>query len=353
MKINSDHFGVQDFGKDDLQSRSRYADVRKAMFHNAYYLTWGTVGEPPLPTYEVTLNRVLRGVLPFAFPWLFKQAARRAVSSKAALRWGSDGLGFRRLLHPNGVCLFGKWIIDTENPYSGHFHEGTEALIVGRYSTCCTETRRGFTRSLSLVGKIYPTTDTEHSEPLETADFITQQDLGGERSEYINDAILLNAPNVTPWRRGWGLPILLISGLVFRVVNREPAIRQLHTVAELGKAESEPTRAPQFMRLSVVPEQVRIHGEQLDFRDEVLAQIYDRGSDEATGRKLTFNIEVTDEGNRRGVLVQRRTFQNWRKIGRIEFTEGVASYNADFVLHFNHPRWRANTNDAATATEIR
>jgi len=156
-------------------------------------------------------------------------------------RWGSDGLGFRRLLHPNGVCLFGKWIVDTENPYSGYFREGTEALIVGRYSTCCTETRRSFTRSLSLVGKIYPTTDAQHSEPLETGDFITQQDLGGERSEYINDAILLNAPNVTPWRRGWGLPILLISGLVFKAVNREPAIRQLHTVAELGKAEDEPT----------------------------------------------------------------------------------------------------------------
>ncbi len=351
MRFDSKHFGDQGFSRDDLQSRSRYAEVKAAMFHNTYYLNWGEEGEPPLPTYEVTLGRILRGILPGAMPWLFKHAAARTVESHAALRWGKDRLGYRRLLHPNGICLFGRWIIDSDNPYTGHFRNGTEALIVGRYSTCCTETRRGFTRSLSLVGKLYPTVDEHHPQPLETGDFITQQDLGGDFDDYINDAQLLNAPDVTPWRRGWGFPILLISGLVFKLLNREPAIRQLHTIAELGKPGPEQTCAPEFMRLRVSEEQPRIAGQQLDFRDEILAQLYDRGSSVATGRKLTFIIEVTDEGTKRGMLVQRRTFSSWRKIGRIEFTEAVASYNADFVLHFNHPIWRTDKNDPATAVK--
>ncbi len=58
-------------------------------------------------------------------------------------------------------------------------------------------------------------------------------------------------------------------GLAFRLVNCEPAIRQLQTVAELG--EDEPTSAPQFMRLSVVPAQPRIACERLGFRNEVRA----------------------------------------------------------------------------------
>jgi hypothetical protein len=140
---------------------------------------------------------------------------------------------------------------------------------VGRYSTCCTNTRRGQTRSLALVGELYPATDSDHPQPLRTASFITQQDIAGENTEYINDVELRNAPDVHAWRRGLGLPILLVTGLVFQGVDREPAERQLYQIAELGKAAGEPTRAPRYMRLRVVPEQPRIEGDRLDFRDEV------------------------------------------------------------------------------------
>lgn len=353
MKFDSSYVGEQGFGPDDLQTKSRYAEVKAAMFANAYYLRWQGEGESPLPVYGVTLGRVVKGILPWAGPWLFRQATARAVRSRAALRWGNDRKGFRRLLHPNGICLFGKWIIDQDNPYSGHFQKGTEALIVGRYSTCCAETRQGFMRSLALVGKIYPTTDEQHAEPLATGDFITQEDLGGERTKCINDAELLNAPNVSLWRRGWGAPILFLSGLVFKFSNREPSMRQVHTVAELGKPRGEPTRSPQFMRLRVVAEQPRIEKELLDFRDEILAHLYEPGATERAGRKLVFTIEVTDKGTSHGMLRQRRTFQDWKLIGRIEFTEAVASYNGDFVLGFNHPAWRTDVNDPKTEVPIR
>ena len=42
---------------------------------------------------------------------------------------------------------------------------------------------RGHVRSLALVGKLFPTTDPDHPTPLRTANFITQEDIGGARSD--------------------------------------------------------------------------------------------------------------------------------------------------------------------------
>lgn len=341
--------GSQEFTRADLgYSGSRYADVREAIFRNPYYKVWGGPSEPDLPIYNVTLMNTLRGILPFGQRWRFKQAAQRALDSHADLRWGRDNSGFRRILHPNGVCLFGRWIIDTPSQYSGYFRHQSEALIIGRFSTCCTTTKRKHNRSLSMVGKLYPTSDSNHQESLRTANFITQDDIGGRRTEYVNDVELRNAPDTTPLRRGWALPTLLVTGLVFMRVDREPTIRQLYPIAELGKPANEKTRAPNFMRLTVDSRQPRADGETSDFRDEILAHIYDRG-DPAPKRKLTFTIEVTDEARTSGKIFSKRTFPSgWNSIGRIEFHEAVASYNGDFVIHFNHPPWRTDRNDPAT-----
>lgn len=331
---------------------SRFSEVREALWANPYPSVWGRDGKSPLPIYKVTLSSVLRGILPFGKPYLFRQATERAVDSHADLRWGSDGKGFRRLLHPNGVCLTGRWEINEETEYSGYFRKGSQALVVGRYSTCCTETRRGHTRSLALVGKLFPTTDADHGQPLRTASFITQQDIAGDHTNYINDAELRNAPDVRAWRRGSGVPILLITGALFQRVDKEPSHRQLYQIAELGKPDSEPTHSPKFMRLLVAPEQLRIEGEALDFRDEIMAQIFDKG-DALPKRTLTFCIEVTDEGSTRGTAVfQQRTFSNWRRIGRLIFDNAVVSYNGDFVIHFNHPTWRSDRNNPSTATRV-
>lgn len=338
--------------EDRAYSGSRFSEVREALFANPYQKVWGGAGEPPLPVYEVTLGSVLRGLLPFGRPYLFRQVSERSVDSNADLRWGTNGNGYRRLLHPNSVCLTGRWEITEDTGFSGYFRKGSQALLVGRYSTCCTETRRGHTRSLALVGKLFPTTDPNHAEPLRTASFFTQQDLGGDHCDAINDAELRNAPDTRSWRRGGGVPILLISGAVFLRVDKEPTVRQLYSIAELGKPENEPTQAPAFMRLLVAPDQPRIEGTELDFRDEILAQIFDKG-DPAPKRSLTFHIEVTDEGSTYGTPVfQRRTFKNWRRIGRLIFDNAVASYNGDFVIHFNHPTWRKDRNDPATATRV-
>jgi hypothetical protein len=345
------YFGAESTTDEDrTYEGARFSEVRDALFANPYQRVWGGSSEAALPIYEVTLSNVLRGILPLGKRYLFRQATERAVDSHADLRWGPDGKGFRRLLHPNGVCLTGRWEITEETGYSGYFRKGSQALVVGRYSTCCTETRRGYTRSLALVGKLFPATDENHPKPLRTASFITQQDIAGDHTDYINDAVLLNAPDVHAWRRGTGTPILLITGALFQRVDKEPSQRQMYQIAELGKSQSEPTRSPEFMRLMVAPEQPRIEGRRLDFRDEVMSQIFDKG-DAKPRRTLAFQIEVTDEGSTRGTPIsQRRAFNHWRYIGRLTFDNAVISYNGDFVIHFNHPTWRDNRNDPLTAT---
>jgi hypothetical protein len=100
---------------------------------------------------------VLQGILFFGRRYLFRQAAERAVDSHADLRWGPIGKGFRRLIHPNGIFLTGLWEITEDTDYSGYFRKNSQALVAGRYSTCCSETNRGQVRSLALVGKLFPT----------------------------------------------------------------------------------------------------------------------------------------------------------------------------------------------------
>ena len=150
-------FGIEGTTDEDRAYRgSRFSEVCEALFANPYQRTWGAEGEPPLPVHPVTLSSLLYGILPFGPPYVFRQATERAVDSAADLRWGPDRKGFRRLVHPNGICLTGLWQITEDTGYSGYFRNGSRALIVGRYSTCCRETRRGHVRSLSLVGKLFP-----------------------------------------------------------------------------------------------------------------------------------------------------------------------------------------------------
>jgi hypothetical protein len=282
----------------------------------------------------------------------FSRASERTLDSGADLRWGTDGKGFPRLLHPNGVCLTGRWSITEPTPYSGYFGQGREALVVARYSSGAGGMRRGRVRSLALVGKLFPTLDPDHPTPLRTANFITQQDIGGARSESINEADLFNAPDVTVFRRGPAGALLVKVAVVFRRVDQEPSIRQLYPIAELGKPAGDPTRAPRFMRLRVVAGQPVIPGADLDVRDEVMAQIFDPG-DPVPKRTLTFAIEVTDDGETSGTPFRiRRTFTGWRRVGSLVFDNAVISYNGDFVIHFAHPTWRRDHNDPSTATRV-
>ena len=345
--------GSEQFTDEDREySGSRFRDVVDALFANPYQHVWGREGEPPLPNQEQTIRSVFGGLLSHGRPPRFERASERTLDSGADLRWGPDRKGFTRFLHPNGVCLVGRWEITEDTPYSGYFTRGSTALVVARYSSGAGGNRRGRIRSLALVGKLFPTVDPDHQVPLRTADFITQEDIGGARSESINAAELRNAPDVTVFRRGPAGTLLIKVAAVFRRVDQQPTIRQLYPIAELGKPAGTPTRAPEFMRLLVATGQPVIAGPDLDVRDEVMAQIFDRG-DPVPKRTLTFTIDVTDEGRTSGTPFRvRRTFRNWRRIGRLVFDNAVVSYNGDAVIHFSHTTWRENRNDPATATRV-
>src|SRR5258707_15601533 len=130
--------------------------------------------------------------------------------------------------------------------------------------------------------------------------------------------------------------MLQLVGWTYVRVDKQPPIGQLYPIAELGKPADQPTRAPEFMRLLVAPDQPIVAGADLDFRDEVMGHIFDRG-DPAPKRTLRFNVEVTDEGVTSGSAArERRTFRNWRSIGTLTFDNAVVSYNGDSVIHFSH-----------------
>ena len=69
MNVDPQYYGPEDVTLDDeAYQGSTYAEVRRAIFANAYYRTWGTPGDPPLPVYATSLRRALSGVLPFGGP---------------------------------------------------------------------------------------------------------------------------------------------------------------------------------------------------------------------------------------------------------------------------------------------
>jgi hypothetical protein len=341
-------FGEQELtGEDSGYHGSRFRDVKAAIFANPYQKVWGAAGEPPLPIYRVTNRNVYSGALPGGRPPQFKLASIRTLDSEADLRWGEDGRGFRRLVRPHAVCVTGVWEVTGDNPCSGYFRKGSRGLVIARISQAVTVTLAGTRRSYGLVLKLYPTMDENHEQLLQPANIILADDLGGSTAAHLTDVQLTNAPQVTGWNRGTQLPVLLLEGLVFTLIDSKPSIRQVYTIAELGKAPGEETRAPAFLRLKASAGQPRIEEE--DVRDEVLSHIFDRGNP-TPQRTLSFDIAVSDAGRRLdlGVFV-RQTVKEWRTIGKVTFDNGVASYNGDFVIHFHHPGWRRDPNDPKTA----
>jgi hypothetical protein len=340
--------GPQEMTDEDRAYRgSRYSEVRKALLSNPY--RDGAFGQAPgpLPMFRSTIGNAWKGA--FGGPNKLKQASARSLDSKADLRWGPDGKGYRRILAPNGICVFGSWEITADTPYSGYFKKGARGLTIGRFSSDGNETQRGQRRSLSLGMKIYPTIDPEHPTPLVPASVIAQEDLGGMHTDFLNDADLRNEPNVTSYRRGIYVLILLHAGLIFQGLDKVADRRQLHEVAELGRPPEEPTRTPRHMLLKMAAGQRRIDGDRLDFRDEIYGHLFRPGETQPSGA-MEFDISVSNTGRRSGFPgFQRVTVTDWQRIGRLRFTEAVASYNADHVIQFHHPGWRDDANDPSTA----
>jgi hypothetical protein len=212
-------------------------------------------------------------------------------------------------------------------------------------------TLRGIRRSYGIALKLYPTADEGHEQPLETANVLLSDDLGGSTATRITEVELTNAPHITGLNRGTQIPILLKEGMAFIVVDRQSMMRQIYPIAELGKPVGEPTHSPDYMRLKVSAGHSIVDED--DVRNEILAHLFDKGNP-VPQRTLNFDIAVSDTGKSSGFVFfpkgHRQIITDWRTIGKITLNNGVASYNGDFVIHFRHPTWRDDKNDPNTAT---
>jgi hypothetical protein len=250
-------------------------------------------------------------------------AARRTLSDRRdILPW------FRKLVHPNGICFAGVWHITEDNPYSGAFRPGTEALIIARASTALTATRRGQWRAFGFAGKIFPTLDP--MERVRTANFFTIEDLGGTLRDYYLDAENTNdIIVVTPTPEAAAhAAVGALAAKDFAIADgtidpTRPLIRQLYPIAEAAETDPAAVRAPTWLMITGADEVPRVVAD--DFRDELRLEHYPDG--------LRFDIYVSDWGTRIGPKV-------WQRIGQIEVFEYALSDGCDHRLHFAHPPWR-------------
>jgi hypothetical protein len=287
---------------DDGYAGSTFEDIWNQVTSDVYQT---------LPQKSVTLG---------SFGWF---QSRLRSDAKRTLNSRKDILPrFKKLLHPNGICLAGKWSIDQSTPFTGYFAQGSEALIVARASVALSETTQGNFRGFGLAGKLIPTSVRNHTDKLKTANFFTVDDLGGTKTANFTDALLLNRPKLSTSGRGTYVKAIGAAvGLLFNLMDSNPNERQLYEISELGLANPAKAVTPRFMRLVGDKTNVKI-ASQADFRNELMLKNYEGN--------LKFSIELSSDG------------KAWKRVGTMEFTDDAASDSCDHRLHFHHPKNRSD-----------
>jgi hypothetical protein len=233
---------------------------------------------------------------------------------------------FDKLAHPNGVCLSGIWKIDTSNPYSGYFKNGSESLVIARASTAMSETKRGETRAFGMAVKLFGTLEREEILEHSSANIFVIDDLGGTDAEYYTDVSLTNEPDVSFTSSvfsafAYGLKV----ASAFSDADEHSGIRQLYEISYLGENNNSSIITPKWIKIEAEQNQTAFGVN--DFREEFIL-----GSE----KKLVFTISVASE--------EREGVKQFQKIGTITFDTSVVSTTCDHRLHFHHPLWRDDLN---------
>jgi hypothetical protein len=278
-----------------------------------YQDVWDQIESDPytsLPQNKISLSGIFN-----------KVKTKIKTMAKRTIRDHSDILPyFEKLAHPNGVCLSGTWTISEDNPYSGYFKKGSEALIIARASTAMSETTVGNYRGFGMGGKLFPTNDPFHQTELKTANFFVIDDLGGTKARHYTDVELTNEPEVSKTSaifRHLYYGIKVASA--FSKADKNPGMRQVYQISHLGEKDPKTVITPRYMKIRAAKGQAV---DEKDFRNELSISHYRNG--------LKFEILVGPDK------------KNWDNIGTIEFTDSVASKSCDHRLHFNHPKWKHN-----------
>lgn len=255
---------------------------------------------------------------------------------------------FRRLVHPNGICLAGEWIIDKPDSHSGLFKAGSRFPIIVRFSPSGDRVRveKGEFNSFGFVGKVFPAEDRR--TPVRTANFFTQTDLGrfeSPKSKVLHSGLAMsNAPGVTALNQGPDGLGFAIMGSTFNRVDVQPTQRQLYPLAEAHRS-GEPTHTPLYMKVALSPSlDTPDDGAGQDMRLEIRSHLQSKGP-------LVYEITLSDDGKVIGPAFLQRSFIHWdaAPIGRIVLTEAVLSAACDEQIHFQHPAWRERVDDPASS----
>lgn len=222
-----------------------------------------------------------------------------------------------KLLHPNGVCVSGKWTMTEENSYSGHFRKGTNALFVGRVSVAMEKTTSKHDRGFGFAGKIFPTMNPDERVP--TTNFFMVDILMGEHTPRFLETAVTNEPET-------GFNIMLIRlgvkiANVLKVADKSPMFRPVTPIAKLG--ETGVVKSPKWMRVTSAAGMIL--NDETDFRREVQKAVKDNSV-------LKLKVEVSD------TTKNRSKSEGWKHIGFIELDQARVSYGCDRQLHFAHPK---------------
>ena len=285
---------------------------------NQFQEVWNEVNSDPLET--LPQNKVSYGQLfDGARDIIFEDASRTLVEHSDIREY------YDKLAHPNGVCLKGIWEIETQNPYSGYFKQGSKALIIARASSALSETKRGETRAFGMAGKLFATLDPLKINSENTANFFVIDDLGGTDAQQYTDVSLTNEPkaSLTLTVVKYFLYAVKVSK-VFGEVDSNPGIRQLYEISYMGESNTSSTKTPKWMKIELAKNQTLVNS--ADFRDEFLFD--DNRS------TLSFSISVADS--------ELDGVKEWLEIGTITFDASVVSTTCDHRLHFHHPKFKEN-----------
>ncbi len=290
---------------------SAQADYQGSTFKEV----WAQVISDP---YEKPQNKISYSSLFKFLESKIEQAANRTLSER------SDILPeFRKLAHPNGICLAGKWKMTEENPYGGLFKKGSEALIIGRASTAMNGTKRRDLRAMALAGKIFPTLSEE--ERVKTASFFLVDDLGGTKIPHWTDAKMTNEPKTSTTLAVIShLFYALKLAITFGKADSNPTKRQLYMISELATEGQDQVKTPEWMMVQAAPGQTV---DEVDFRDELSIENYPNG--------LKLNVFAANSKDKDGNV-------DFKKVGEIDFTESIVSNSCDHRLHFHHPKWKSD-----------
>ena len=282
---------------------------------NSFASVWNQVASNPykvLPQYKISLGRLTS--------WgrdIILEDANRTLQEHADIL-----PSFEKLAHPNGICMEGTWEIYKENPYSGYFKNHSKALIIARASSALSNTKSEEIRSFGFAGKLFPTTNKKQINSENTANFFLIDDLGGTDALHYTDVTLTNEPKTSinsEVLKNIFYALKLAS--TFGKVDKNPAIRQLYEISELGEKNKKNIITPKWMKVEAKAGQT-VEAE--DFRDELRI---------TTKQKKVFLISVASKEDSQGTKA-------WQTIGSITFNSSVASTSCDKRLHFHHPKWR-------------